>query len=52
MSDEEENFVRAGRDTSKTKSVHSFEVEVLKGNSPHIDEKYFLSIDKYYNRRH
>ena len=40
MSAEEENFVRAGRDFSKTKSVHS--IEILKGKSPaYIVERYF-----------
>lgn len=48
--DEDENFARAGRDSSKTKSVHS--IEVLKGKSLHIVERYFLSLDYYYIRRH
>ena len=40
--DGEENFVRAGRGSSRTKSVHS--IEVLIGKSLHIVEIYHLTI--------
>ena len=48
--DGDKNFASAGRGSSKTKSVHS--IEVLKGKSLHIVERYFFSLDNYYIRRH